>query len=126
MLRAEQKLSPLPAKVRVFVQPEVGETERYWLGPIFAVWIGAWSLPTLIIGIVESSVSKKAVWRFSPILLLANIVLALYMGCNQVLERHAQMAIILQLTSSSLCNRRRNYASLFRKEGKTYRGSKKS
>lgn len=67
----------LPAKVRVVVQPEIGETELYWYGPIFAVWIGAWSLPTLIIGVIESSAPKKAVWKFSLILFLANVVLAL-------------------------------------------------
>jgi len=68
----------LPAKVRVVVQPEVMETELYWLGPIFAIMIGVWSLPTLLLGILESSMSKRAVlWWFSSILLVANIVLAL-------------------------------------------------
>jgi hypothetical protein len=68
----------LPAKVRVIVQPEVMETELYRYGPIFAIMIGAWSLPALTLGIAESSASKKAVLlRFSSILLLANTVLAL-------------------------------------------------
>ena len=68
----------LPAKVRVVVQPEIMETELWYMGPIFAILIGAWSLPSLLLGIIESSMSKKRVllW-FTPILCLASIVLAL-------------------------------------------------
>lgn len=66
----------LPARVRVVVQPNMGETEQYWLGPIFAIMIGIWCLPNLILGAIESSMSKKAVWLAS-ILFPANVVVAL-------------------------------------------------
>jgi len=66
-------LTCFPARVRVVVQPEVMETELWHVGPIYALWTGAWSLPGLLLGIIESSISKKAVL---PILCLANIVLA--------------------------------------------------
>lgn len=64
----------LPAKVKVVIGPE---TELWHMGPVFAIMIGAWSLPSLLLGIIESSTSKKTV---SPslilILCLVNIVLA--------------------------------------------------
>jgi len=66
----------LPANVRVIVQPNMGETERYWLGPIFAIMIGIWSLPNLIVGVIESSTSKKAVLWLASILFAANVVIA--------------------------------------------------
>ena len=66
----------LPAKVKVVVQPEVMETELWHMGPIFAILIGVWSFPSLLLGIIESSMSKKKIlsW-FTLILCLASIVL---------------------------------------------------
>jgi len=66
----------LPANVRVVVQPNMGETEQHWLGPIFAIMIGIWSLPNLFLGVIESSTSKKAVLWLASILFPANVVLA--------------------------------------------------
>jgi len=67
-----------PAKVRVVSQPGTPETDTMWLGPIFTILIGAWSLPSLLLGVIESSTSKKAVLLgLTPILCLGNIALAL-------------------------------------------------
>lgn len=68
----------LPAIVRVVVQPEVMETELWHVGPICALLVGAWSLPSLLLGGIDSSTSKKAVlvW-LTPILFLTNFFLAL-------------------------------------------------
>lgn len=68
----------LPVKVRVVVQHEVRETELWHVGPICSLLIGAWSLPTLLLGGINSSIFKKEVlvWLM-PILFLTNLFLAL-------------------------------------------------
>ncbi|MEM3640773.1 MAG: hypothetical protein QXH37_02465 [Candidatus Bathyarchaeia archaeon] len=67
----------LPAKVRFVVQPDVGETELWHVGPIFTFLIGIWSLPSLLLGAIESSASKKAVLLpLTLILCFVNVVLA--------------------------------------------------
>jgi hypothetical protein len=67
----------LPAQVRLVVQPEVGETELWHLGPIFTLLIGIWSLPSLLLGTIESSTSKKAVLLpLTLMLCFVNVVLA--------------------------------------------------
>ncbi len=68
----------LPVKVWIIVQPETPEVELWHLGPIYALLVGVWSLPCLLLGIIESSISKKvASLRLAPILCLANIFLIL-------------------------------------------------
>jgi hypothetical protein len=71
-------LAYLPVKVWIVVQPETPEVDLWHLGPIYALMIGIWSLPSFLLGIMESSTSKKAaLLRLSPILCLANIFLIL-------------------------------------------------
>lgn len=71
----------LPAKIRVVVQPEVMETELWSVGPIFALMIGVWSLPTLLLGVIDSSASRKTVFSsVAAILTLANVFLVILMG----------------------------------------------
>jgi hypothetical protein len=68
----------LPVVVKVVVQPEVGETELWHIGPIFALLIGVWSLPSLFLGIIESTLSKKAILLvLTLILCVVNTILAL-------------------------------------------------
>lgn len=67
----------LPVRVRCVVQPEVMEYDEWHLGPIFTFLIGFWSLGSLVLGIVESSLSKRVVLScLIPILTLMNIVSA--------------------------------------------------
>jgi len=65
----------LSAQVRIFVQPEVEETELWHIGPIFAILIGVWGLPSLVLGIIESSSKKAVLLPLALILCIANIVL---------------------------------------------------
>ncbi len=66
-----------PARMWVVTQPETPEIELLWMGPFYALLIGLWSLPSLLLGVLESSMSRKVVlFRFTPILFLANIFLA--------------------------------------------------
>lgn len=65
-----------PAKILVVTQPETPEVDLLWMGPIYAVLIGVWSLPNLLFGVLEFASRKVVLWRFIPILCLANIVLA--------------------------------------------------
>nr|MDO8097682.1 hypothetical protein [Candidatus Njordarchaeota archaeon] len=67
----------LPAKLRVVYGVDV---DIIYVGPVFALLVGVWSFPNLILGIIQSSsiMSKKAVLLgFALTLSLANIVLAL-------------------------------------------------
>lgn len=67
----------LPAQVRFVVQPEVGETELWHVGPIFTLLIGVWSFPSLLLGTIESSTSKRQfLLSLALILCLINVVLA--------------------------------------------------
>jgi len=68
----------LPAKVPVVVQPETPETELLHVGPVIAILVGSWGLPSLLLGVVESSLSKKRFLSASILVLcLANAILAL-------------------------------------------------
>ncbi len=78
----------------VVTQPETPETDLLWMGPVYALLIGLWSLPNLLLGALESSMSKRAVLlRLTPILFFANIfssnpvepdwILARYIGCTR-------------------------------------------
>lgn len=67
----------LPAKVRFVVQPEIGETELWHIGPIFTLLIGVWSLPSLLLGTIEFTTSKRAALPAAALILfLANGILA--------------------------------------------------
>ena len=67
----------LPVRVRYVVQPEVMEYEQMLLGPVFTFLIGFWALASLVLGLLESSMSKRAVLScLMPILCLVNIVSA--------------------------------------------------
>jgi len=69
-------LTCLPAKMRVATQPETPETSLLWMGPVYALLIGLWSLPNMLLGALESSMSKRAVLlRLSLILFFANTFL---------------------------------------------------
>jgi len=70
----------LPARVPVVVQPETPETELLQLGPVITILVGSWSLPSFLLGAVESSLSKKP-FVAAPMLVLclANAILALSM-----------------------------------------------
>jgi len=64
----------LPAKVWIVIGPE---TELLHIGPIFALWAGIWGLPSMLLGIIESFMSRKAVLPWLMLTLcLVNIVLA--------------------------------------------------
>jgi len=66
-----------PAIMWVVTQPETPETCLLWIGPVYTLLIGLWCLPNLLLGALESSMSKRAVLlRLTPILFLANIFLA--------------------------------------------------
>ena len=65
----------LPARMRVVTQPETPEIDLMWLGPIYAVLIGAWSLPSLLLGVIEFFKSKDAALLLIPILCFVNIFL---------------------------------------------------
>lgn len=66
-----------PAKVWVVTQPQTPEMDLLWMGPIYAILIGLWSFPNLLLGVLESSVSRKAgLWRSIPILCLTNVIMA--------------------------------------------------
>jgi len=68
-------LACLPAKARVVYGADL---DIIYMGPIFTLLIGIWSFPSLLLGTIESSTSKKAVLLgFTPILFIANIALAL-------------------------------------------------
>jgi len=65
----------LPVKVRYVVQPKVMEYEEWHLGPVFAFLIGFWAVASLVLGVMESSLSKRAVVScLMPILCLVNTV----------------------------------------------------
>lgn len=68
-------LACVPVEVKVAVGPE---TELLHLGPIIALLVGVWIFPSLLLGIAESSISRRAVLScFTLILCLANVLLAL-------------------------------------------------
>ena len=48
----------LPVKVRYVVQPEAMELDTFYIGLILALMVGVWGLASLVLGIVESSMSK--------------------------------------------------------------------
>lgn len=70
-------LVSLPARVPVVVQPDTPETELLQLGPVIAILVGSWGLPSFLLGVVESSLGKNA-FLFASILVLclANAILA--------------------------------------------------
>jgi hypothetical protein len=64
--------------VPVVVQPETPETKLLQLGPVIAVLVGSWGLPSFVLGAVESSLSKKSFLSASMLVLcLGNAILAL-------------------------------------------------
>ncbi|MEM3666848.1 MAG: hypothetical protein QW222_07200 [Candidatus Bathyarchaeia archaeon] len=66
-----------PAKILVITQAETPETDLLWIGLIYALIIGLWSLPYITLGILESTTSRKTVLlRLIPLLLITNIFLA--------------------------------------------------
>lgn len=68
-------LACLPAKARVVYGVDL---DIIYMGPIFTLLIGIWSFPSLLLGTIESSTSEKTVLlRFTSILFIANIALAL-------------------------------------------------
>jgi len=67
----------LPAEVKIVVQPEVMETEPLYIGPLVALWVGLWSAPNLLLGVIETSASKRVVSPWLVLILcIVNIVLA--------------------------------------------------
>lgn len=67
----------LPVRVRYVVQPEVMEYEEAYLGPVFTFLLGFWALASLVLGVMESSRSRRAVLScLIPILCLVDVVSA--------------------------------------------------
>ena len=65
----------LPTNLRFDIGPE---TELWHVGAVIALLVGAWSLPSLILGFIESSAPKKTVVvRLLPAVFLANALLTL-------------------------------------------------
>jgi len=87
----------LPVQVSVVVQPDTAETQLWHVGPIIALLLGAWSLPSLFLGVMESSTSKKAalLWLIA-ILVFANVVLALLLWD---IARYARTMMLQSLIS---------------------------
>jgi len=85
-----------PAKVRVIVQPETPDIDLMHIGPIVAILVGAWSFPSLLLGIIESLTSKKAAlpW-FASVLGLANALLALLLWGQIGLWRGIELQMLL-------------------------------
>jgi hypothetical protein len=66
-----------PVRMWVVTQPETPEIELLWMGPVYALLIGLWSLPNLLLGVLEPSKSRReAVLRFIPIICVADLFLA--------------------------------------------------
>jgi len=85
-----------PAKMWVVTQPETPETDLLWMGPVYALLIGLWGLPNLLLGALESSMSKRAVLlRLTPILFFANIFLAVIMWTQIGYWRGMETQILL-------------------------------
>jgi hypothetical protein len=49
----------LLARVKIVVQPEVMETELLYIGPLVTLLVGLWGPPNLLLGIIETSTSKR-------------------------------------------------------------------
>jgi hypothetical protein len=83
----------LPATARVTLGPE---TETWLIGPIITLEVGVWSLPILLLGIIEYSGFRKIflVW-FVLILLLSNFFLVLIIFDQMKYWRGVEIQMLL-------------------------------